>query len=458
MRIDIVSGRSFGRAGALALAVLAVLSAAAQAPARRGGAAAAPLRRTAPAASPTAAPAVSPSNAPAPPEEAAVAPPVEPAPVLMGQDTPFSAAPSAAFRILVDSDATELKLRFEVAPKGLVRVFLRRERGVSETVDPEEQLMGSASGSAVFAVAKTTSPALRSGTYRLRLEAAAATGGFFCASQTKPPARPAAPSLADVLRAPPPWLQAILSVASLLCLGLLFAIVPRPIRRLLNQLHDSVVSQAQLLTHIETAVDRMPQAIALASPAPQLPPSPQPKLAVSLAPRLERLMETEPMLVVARLVRQIAARSGAEMEAQAARIFPGYLQALGRAERLRIAALHDAAEVTGAEWDGLNRAIGALQTRHNPRFFLDFIAEAGRLRMPEKDQMLAALGIEEVVPSAGSELSGLEPYQVEQTTGAGSRCILERVLASGYRSRETGEVYRKPAITVRLASDVSGNF
>jgi len=46
----------------------------------------------------------------------------------------------------------------------------------------------------------------------------------------------------------------------------------------------------------------------------------------------------------------------------------------------------------------------------------------------------------------------LTSYQIEHTTGMGRRSILDKVLSNGYRSRETGEIYRKPVIAVRLES------
>ncbi|MGA3099255.1 MAG: hypothetical protein ABSF25_22585 [Bryobacteraceae bacterium] len=396
----------------------------------------------------------------APPPAPAPAPVPEDLPLVRnGRDTPFSAAPEASFRILVGSAATELKLAFEVAPKGAVNVFLQPERGVAETSDPPEQLVGGATGSTSFVVAQSSTPPLRSGAYRLRLESAVSAGGFFSIFETVPAQRSQPPALLDLLKTPPAWLEAALSVAALACLGLMFVVVPRPAKRVLIQVHESVSSLAQLLAETKTAVDRLPQAISKAAPAPPQPQGAlQPKPAATLPPRLERLLSADPMLVVARLIRDVAARSGAEMEAQTTRSFPAYLQALERAERLRATAPREPAEECGAEWDTLNRAIGALQTRHNPRFFLDWIVEAGRLRMAEKDQLLAVLGIEEIVPAAGAELSSLDGYNVEHSAGAGNRCILERVLANGYRSRENGEVFRKPAIAVRLVSDAASHF
>jgi hypothetical protein len=447
MRIEMVSRLGMGRAAAVAV-VLAAL-----------GLAAAPKARSTKA--PAKAPAAAATTAPAPtatePAPAASVP-EEPPLIPNGREAPFSAAPETSFRISVDSAATELKLQFEVAPKGAINVFYQPERGVSETSDPPEQLVGGATGSATFVLARSSSPPLRSGLGRLRLESAVAAGGFFSASQTIPQSvRPLA--FLDALRSVPGWIEAALSVAALACLGLMFMVARRPTRRVLGRIHESVSSLAQLMADTKTAVDRLPQAISGAAPAPPQPaPAPQSKLAVTLPARLDSLLGTDPILVVARLVRDVAARSGAEMEAQAARSFAGYLQTLERAERLRAAAPRDPAAECGAEWDAIGRAIGALQTRHNPRFFLDWIAEAGRLRMAEKDQLLTVLGIEEILPAAGGELSNLDAYKVEQSTGAGNRCILERVIAGGYRSRENGEVFRKPAIAVRLVSDTSARF
>jgi hypothetical protein len=401
----------------------------------------------------------------------AVAPPeTEPAPpaavpeaiplVRNGRDTPFCAAPEAAFRFSVDAKATELRLRFEVAPKGAVNVFLQPERGVGATSDSPEQLLGGVSGSTTFVVGQSSSPPLRPGVmYRLRLESAVVAGGFFSLTEVQPPKSSPPSAWMRWLKAPPAGVGVALSVAALASLGLMIVVASRSSRQVTNQLHESVSSLAQLLAETKTAVDRLPQAISASAAAPPQPePPPQPRIALTLPPRVERVLEADPMLVVARLIREIAARSGAEMEAQAARNFAAYLQTLERAERLRAAAPRDLAEECGAEWDSLNRAIGALQTRHNPRFFLDWIAEAGRLRMPEKESLLAVLGIEEVVPAAGAELPSLEGYHVEQSSGVGNRCVLARVIACGYRSRETGEVYRKPSIAVRLVSSPPATF
>jgi hypothetical protein len=461
MRTDTFMFRANGFAAVLALTLAAGVPTAGQAspkPAHNSRPAAAATKRTDqdPATQPDAAGEQKPATGGAAPSSAAVA---QPAP--NGAPVEFSVPPAAEFRIQVPGDPGRLNLVFHVAGGGSLNAYLKfgdspGKAGINGADYPPFHVTAESHDFPLPA-----SPPLRDGIYYLRLESATAAGGYFVAT-TVPAAvqRPGNPSrfatLLATLAAPPAWLGAALSVASLACLGLLFMHGIRSSHMLGNEIKaalDSLGLVAGSLRDLKKSVANLPGALAdyghwaeppAAAKQDALPAHPP-------AARFQHLLENEPTLVTARLVRDVARRAGGETETEFGLNFAGYLAALDRAERM----LAEAAPGTLAldeEWAALNRAIGALQARHNPVFFLDVIDEAARQGMPQKEQLLATLGIEEINPQAGLEIMDLTSYQIEQTTGMGRRSILEKVIASGYRSRETGEVFRKPAIAVRLES------
>ncbi|MGA2736168.1 MAG: hypothetical protein ABSG65_01825 [Bryobacteraceae bacterium] len=406
-----------------------------------------------PVTSPDTAPGPSPAAESAAPAPGAVAPLVP-----SGTPFPFAILPSAPaeYRIQVPGNPERLNLNFHVAGSSAVDAYLRY--GSSPGKAASNLVEHAAPGSTSVDILPQSSPPLRDGTYYLRLESAAPAGGYFVATAVATAVQtsvntPQTPSIFSSLSASPPWLIAALWVGAMACLGLLFLKGIRTANRQTKELKDALgglnpVSDS--LREIKQSIKDLTGALADRLHWAELPAAPHPDepSANSMAARIRQLLENEPMLITARLVRDVAGRAGGEVETELSRNFAGYLAALDRAERL----LADASVVPDDEWSALHRAIGALQARHNPVFFLDVIDEAGRQRMPQKAQLLATLGIEEISPPTGLEIVDLTSYQIEHTIGMGRRSILDKVLSSGYRSRETGEVYRKPAIAVRLES------
>jgi hypothetical protein len=388
----------------------------------------------------------------------------EPEPLPNGRTVPFCAAPDAEFRLDVESKASELKLSVEVAPKGEVRIFLQRERAGTDTAEPPLVPLGSTTAAVSIPLGKNSVPRVGPGTYRIRLVSATAAGGFLTASSTLP-AAPQTPTLLDQLKAPPSWMLAALSLLILSCVALLLALALRPrtgreeiAEAVMESLAPSLESLPKSLddtkSALEQAIDNLRQAIGEVSVSPGPPATePRPQPASTLLPEIRHLLQGDPMLVVARTVRDIARRGDGDLQSQATRGFPAYLQALDRAEALMDKAADESDEECRAEWDALNRAVGALEARHNPRVFLDFIAEADRRGMPEKRMLMNALGIEEIVPQVGAELP--PDCNIGSQTGAGNRATVRQVLAKGYRWRETGEVFRKPSVAVQLSSELS---
>lgn len=394
--------------------------------------------------------------------DAASAPPVTapaPQPIVSGKAVGFSVPPAAEFLIQVPEKTARLKLDFHLAGPG-VNAFLSAAATAGGS-SPEGHSYREVVGETSIEVLPQSYPPLRPGTYLLKLESDKPAGGTLVATAVpaavrQPPGSPEPPSpMAAFLLAPPPWLAAALSVASLACLGLLFLHGIRSARQLGGDITKALDNLQNVLVYvkdIKKSNDNLSVEVGeLLRRAEASPDHSQDQAPAFPLARLQLLLENEPVLVTARLVRDVARRAGGEAEKEFSRNFGGYLAALDRAERLLLdpARLAEPEE----EWSALHRAIGALQVRHNPRFFLDVVDEAGRQGMPQKDQLLQVLGLEEISPPAGQEIVDLSSYQVERTHGMGRRSILDRVLCSGYRSRETGEMYRKPAIAVRLESD-----
>jgi hypothetical protein len=380
-----------------------------------------------------------------------------------GDPFPFLVSPAAPaeFQLQVPENPERLTVKFQVAGSGSVGAYLKFGSSPGKAgINHAEHFSPSLTGSASFEILPQSTPPVRNGTYYLRLESAAPAGGYFVATSVQAAAQhqgnssQPTPFLA-AFAALPPWLVAALWVGSMACLAALFLRGIRIFRSEANELKQALGSQqlvADSLRSIGADLRNLPEVLAdhlHLTPPPAAPNQDEPPRHPS-AERFQQLLETEPMLVIARLVRDVARRAGGDTETEFGRNFASYLAALDRAERMAGEAAP--ASAADEEWAALHRAIGALQVRHNPVFFLDVIDEAGHLRMPQKESLLTVLGIEEITPATGLEIVDLTSYQIEHTTGMGRRSILDKVLSSGYRSRESGEVYRKPLIAVRLES------
>jgi len=463
MRTDTILFRAKRFAALTALASLAVIPVASPASSKpaHNQRQAKPTQKTTDtttsAASPEAAQEAATVAAAAPASPAPVAPPL----VSNGAPIAFSVPPANEFQIQVPDNPERLTLKFQVAGAGSLDAYL--SFGVLPAKagsNRAEYSYHAVTGSTSVDFPAPSSPPLRAGTYYLRLESGAPAGGYFVATAVpavvqRQEKQSQLPSFFSQLLAPQRR-AAVLWVAAFSCLGLVFLHGIGSARSHAKDIRaalDSLGVVADSLRDLKKSIADLPEALAdyLRSKEAPAAASQEEAPAHSFVARLQQLLATEPTLVTARLVRDVARRAGGAIETEFGRNFGGYLAALDRAERMLTETARGSAGLD-EEWAALNRAIGALQARHNPVFFLDVIDEAGRLGMPQKGQLLAALGIEEITPSTGLEILDLTSYQIERTTGMGKRSILDKVLSSGYRSRETGEVYRKPAIAVRLES------
>jgi len=464
MRTDTLMFRAKRFAALMAFAYLAGIPMAGQAsskPARPQRAAAAAPKKTdttTSAAQPVAAEEPAPAAPSAPASPAAVTPLVP-----NGDPFPFLVSPAAPaeFQLQVPENPERLTVKFQVAGSGSVGAYLKFGSSPGKAgINHAEHFSPSLTGSASFEILPQSTPPVRNGTYYLRLESAAPAGGYFVATSVQATVQhqgnPSQPThFLAAFAALPPWLVAALWVGSMACLAALFLRGIRIFRSEANELKQALESQevvAKSLADIKKSIADLPEGLAdhlHLTPPPAAPIQDEPPRHPSAA-RFQQLLETDPMLVIARLVREVARRAGGDTETEFGRNFASYLAALDRAERMAGEAAP--ASAADEEWAALHRAIGALQVRHNPVFFLDVIDEAGHLRMPQKESLLTVLGIEEITPATGLEIVDLTSYQIEHTTGMGRRSILDKVLSSGYRSRESGEVYRKPLIAVRLES------
>jgi hypothetical protein len=167
--------------------------------------------------------------------------------------------------------------------------------------------------------------------------------------------------------------------------------------------------------------------------------------------KLDGFFTDEPMVILAKLLHAVIAKAGGRVAEGFRRDFGNYLSLLDALEGMRqeIAQSGLKSGMKG-RFVALQQNISALRAKHNPRFFLDVLDEAELHRMPELAQMTAALGMEAIDPPVGTEVSDVGQFCVTKTIGEGLRSVLDRVVARGYRSKDTGEVYRKPSIVVRL--------
>lgn len=379
---------------------------------------------------------------------------------------PFDCPPSCEFRIDVGDKAQGLDLKIHVV-KGSIRVLLRPADSPKESgAEPSSVLAGELKDISVTA---QTSPPLQTGAYSLSIDSPGPepASGAFVASVVYPvvPNRNPRSVLTAFLEQPPGWLAAVLSVASLFCLGVLFIRGLRAERRVLTEVKKGLSSVekvsessnnvASRLVEIDDKVKTLPANLVayLENERRAAAAAADAKMARSLPVRVKKLLESEPTLAIGRMVREVAQRAGGAAEAEFKRSFSNELKALEKAEALLKETTASPDADLDDEWAALQRAIGALQSRHNPRYFLDVVDEAGRHQMAQKKDLLAALGLEEMSPPVGMDVSDPAPYYVERTIGEGTRSVLDKVILSGYKSKENGEVFRKPAIVVRLESD-----
>ena len=173
--------------------------------------------------------------------------------------------------------------------------------------------------------------------------------------------------------------------------------------------------------------------------------------ASDLVRNLDGLLTDEPMLVLARLVRAVAVKAGGSAAETLRRDYSDYLGLLDTLEGMH-QEIAQSGSIGGMKrrFVTLQQNIAAVRAKHNPRFFLDVLDEAEVRRMPELAQMTAALSVEAIDPPVGTEVSDVNQFCVTKTVGEGLRSVLDKVVARGYRSKDTGEVYRKPSIVVRL--------
>jgi hypothetical protein len=356
----------------------------------------------------------------------------------------------------VPGGSDRLDFNFLIAQSGPLDVSIRYGLSTMDGSGFADHVARNLEGASVLSISRTSKPPLREGIYYFRLSANQKASGMFLVSQVRT-LKPE--NVAIAIPAQADWPLPALAVLVLLCIAGIYWLGRR-----VGSCLDMLQQQWDQLALIAAKVPAPPSDQQPAKPAKEpaagqggtkdAPADLTGEEVRELSAQVDRLFMTEPMLVLAKLVRSMISHVDGSQARKLREDYASYLTPLDAATIIRqeLGQPRPKRDVKDAI-ESLENNIAAVRKCHNPRFFLDIIDEAEGRRMPELTALLELLGIESINPPVGHEVSDVSEFHVARTTGQGRLSILDKVIARGYRSKETGEVYRQPSVAIRLVSN-----